>query len=274
MSATLRDLLDTFEAMWPAGRAESWDSVGLVTGDPAAPVSRILLAVDAVDETIVEAEELGADLLVTHHPVLLRGVHTIAETTAKGNLLARLVRAGCALMAAHTNADVVERGTSDELARRLRLVDTEPIEPAADDATLGLGRVGRLPEPLTLGALAITVAKILPATATGVRVAGDFDAEVERIAVCGGAGDSFLADPAVVGADVYITSDLRHHPASEAREQARLAGGRPFLVDTSHWASEWLFLDGAAEELRRRHPDVEVVVSERNTDPWDFAVPQ
>lgn len=274
MSATLGDLLDTLEAMWPAARAESWDTVGLVTGDPQATVERVLLAVDAVDATVAEAEAIGADLLITHHPLLLRGVDTIAETTAKGNLLARLVRAGCALVAAHTNADVVERGTSDELARRLGLGGTTPIDPAADDASLGLGRVGELPEPMTLGALAIAVAKILPATASGVRAAGDFEARVERVAICGGAGDSFLSDPAVLAADVYITSDLRHHPASEAREQARLAGGRPFLIDTAHWASEWLFLDGAAEELRERHPGIEFVVSERNTDPWDFAVPQ
>lgn len=274
MATTLGALLDTVESFWPAARAESWDAVGLVTGNPAAPVTRVLLAVDAVDATVAEAEELEADVLLTHHPLLLRGVTTIAETTAKGELLARLVRAGCALVAAHTNADVVERGTSGELAARLGLREVRPITPDGDDPAVGLGRVGELPAPTTLGALAIEIARTLPATATGVRVAGDYEAEVSRVAICGGAGDSFLADDAVTGADVYVTSDLRHHPASEAREQARLRGDRPFLVDTSHWASEWLFLDGAAAAFRERHPDVEFVVSERNTDPWDFAVPQ
>jgi putative NIF3 family GTP cyclohydrolase 1 type 2 len=106
-----------------------------------------------------------------------------------------------------------------------------------------------------------------------VRVSGGFDDHVQTIAVCGGAGDSLLGDPAVLGADVYITADLRHHPASEAREQALLAGG-PALIDVSHWASEWLWLDAAAAQLQSAHPDLEVLVSDLRTDPWDFQVVQ
>lgn len=271
---TLQQLLDTIERNWPASGAESWDAVGLVTGDPAADVQRVLLAVDAVEDTISEALDLGAQLLLTHHPLLLRGVTTVAETTYKGRVLARLIRGGCALVAAHTNADVVERGTSGELARRLDLEHAEPIVPAADNPDRGLGRVGELREPVTLGHLAGALAHVLPSTATGIRVAGDYNAEVRRVALCGGAGDSLLAHPAVTGADVYITSDLRHHPASEAVEQARVRGAGPFLIDTSHWASEWLWLDAAAEQLRVDHPELEIVVSDRNTDPWDFAIPQ
>ena len=114
---------------------------------------------------------------------------------------------------------------------------------------------------------------MLPPTAGGVRAAGDYRQPVTRVAVCGGAGDSLLAASAVRTADVYITADLRHHPASEAREQAVLGGG-PALVDVSHWASEWLWLDTAAEQLREALPGVEVVVSELRTDPWDFAILQ
>ena len=89
--------------------------------------------------------------------------------------------------------------------------------------------------------------------------------------MCAGAGDAYLAEPAVVGADVYVTSDLRHHPASEARENARVAGG-PALIDVSHWASEWLWLESAAAELVAALPGVDVTVSDLRTDPWDFAV--
>jgi putative NIF3 family GTP cyclohydrolase 1 type 2 len=94
---------------------------------------------------------------------------------------------------------------------------------------------------------------------------------VRRVALCAGAGDSLLAHPEVLGADVYITSDLRHHPASEARESARVAGG-PALLDVSHWAAEWLWLDTAAEALRAAVPELTVTVSELRTDPWDFAL--
>lgn len=272
MTASLADLLTTIDRLWPLAGSESWDAPGLVTGDPAAEVRRVLLTVDPVAETIDEAVAERADLVIAHHPLLLRGVTSIAEDRYKGSLLARLIRAECALVTAHTNADVVGEGTSAVLAERLGLVETSPIVPS-NDLALGLGRVGRLPEPSTVGRLARRLAEILPPTATGVRVAGGFDDPVETIALCGGAGDSLLGEPAVRAADAYITADLRHHPASEAREQARLTGG-PALIDVSHWASEWLWLDTAASQLRAAHPELTVIVSDLRTDPWDFQIVQ
>jgi dinuclear metal center YbgI/SA1388 family protein len=269
---TLAELLTTIDRLWPLTGAESWDAPGLVTGDPDAPVARVLFAVDAVAATVDEAIDVGADLLIAHHPLLLRGVTSVAEDRYKGALLARLIRADCALVTAHTNADVVEQGTSAVLAARLGLADVRPIVPGVDPA-LGIGRIGRLAAPTTLGRLARILAEILPPTATGVRASGGFDDPVQTIAVCGGAGDSLLGDAAVRAADVYITADLRHHPASEAREQALLGGG-PALLDVSHWASEWLWLDAAAEQLRTAHSDLEVLVSDLRTDPWDFQVVQ
>ena len=232
---------------------------------------RIHLAVDAVLDTVDEAIDAHADLLLVHHPLLLRGVTTVAETRYKGAVLARLIRANCALLAAHTNADVVSAGTSAVLADRLGLHDVRPLVPSATDATRGIGRVGDLAEPMTLGRLARRVADIVPATAQGVRVAGEHDRPVSRVALCAGAGDAYLALPDVLAADVYITSDLRHHPASEARENARVSRG-PALVDVSHWASEWLWLDVAAEQLRDALPGVDVTVSDLRTDPWEFAI--
>ncbi|GAA4667242.1 Nif3-like dinuclear metal center hexameric protein [Frondihabitans cladoniiphilus] len=221
-------------------------------------------------DTVDEAVELGADLLLVHHPLLLHGVKTVSESTTKGAVIARLIRGGTALLAAHTNADVVETGTSRVLAHQLGLVDQRPLEPAAGGTT-GLGIVGRAAQPLTLVTLARLLTDVLPPTAGGVRVAGDPDRVVESIALCGGAGDSFLGHPEVLGADVYITSDLRHHPASDARELMLLGRG-PALVDISHWASEWLWLDTAAAQLRLALPEVEVTLSDLRTDPWDFAV--
>lgn len=272
MPHTLRSVRATVETLWPLSGAEPWDAPGLVTGDPDATVDRILLAVDAVAATVDEAVASGSDLLIAHHPLLLRGVTSIAEDRYKGALLARLIRNDCALIAAHTNADVVAEGTSAVLASRLGLTGTTPIAPAADGAT-GIGRVGALAEPTTLGALARAVADLLPPTAGGVRAAGDYHQPVSTVAVCGGAGDSLLGMGTVRDADVYITADLRHHPASEAREQA-LIGGGPALLDVSHWASEWLWLETAAQQLRDALPGVSVEVSELRTDPWDFAILQ
>ncbi|MDO7882122.1 Nif3-like dinuclear metal center hexameric protein [Salinibacterium soli] len=273
MTPTVADVVSAVDRLWPVAGAEPWDAVGLVAGDPSAEVSSILLAVDAVLDTTDEALSVGADLLLVHHPLLLRGVTSVAADRYKGAVLTRLIRGGCALLAAHTNADVVARGTSAALATAIGLEDARPLVPGTVDPSVGLGRVGRLDRPVTLGALARALAEVLPATATGVRVAGEFDRPVRTIALCAGAGDSLLSHPDVLAADVYITSDLRHHPASEAVENARVAGG-PALIDVSHWASEWLWLDAAASELRAALPGVEVAVSDLRTDPWDFVVTQ
>lgn len=269
--ARLADVETCVEALWPVAGAEPWDAVGLLSGDPAAPVRRIHLAVDAVLDTVDEAIDAGADLLLVHHPLLLRGVTTVAETRYKGAVLARLIRAGCALIAAHTNADVVTAGTSAVLADRLGLRDARPLVPSPVTPAHGIGRVGDLPEPTTLGRLARGLSDILPATAQGIRVAGEYDRPVSRVALCAGAGDAYLAHPEVLAADAYITSDLRHHPASEARENARVSRG-PALVDVSHWASEWLWLEVAATQLRVALPGVEVTVSDLRTDPWAFTI--
>lgn len=272
MPITVADVSAAAERLWPVAGIEPWDAVGLVAGNPDDPVGSILLAVDAVLDTVDEAVESKADLLLVHHPLLLRGVTTVASDRYQGAVLTRLIRAGVALLAAHTNADVVETGTSGALATKLGLIDQRPLIAAADPSR-GIGRVGTLRQPTTLGRLARALGELLPATATGIRVAGDFDAPISTVALCGGAGDAYLALPEVLAADVYVTSDLRHHPASAAREDSRLGRG-PALVDVSHWASEWLWLEAAASELRAELPSVTIAVSELRTDPWDFVVTQ
>ncbi len=269
---TVHEVNSAIQTLWPLDGAEPWDAPGFLSGDPAAQVSSIHLAVDAVADTVDEAIELGADLLLVHHPLLLRGVTSIAEDRYKGALLARLIRGNCALIAAHTNADVVETGTSAVFAHALGLHGQKPIVEGTRPGR-GLGRVGKLKQPTSLGALARTLGDLLPATASGIRVAGRYEQPITTVALCGGAGDSLLSEPAVLAADVYITSDLRHHPASESRENARVAGG-PALIDVAHWASEWLWLAAAASELRAALPGVTVTVSELRTDPWDFTVVQ
>ncbi len=155
------------------------------------------------------------------------------------------------------------------------------IELAAFPTEQGLGKVGELVDPMTLHQFAQHVAAVLPATAQGIRVAGDLSDQVRTIAVLGGSGDSLFDAARASGADVYLTSDLRHHPASEAREIALLRGGKPYLVDTAHWASESVWLPVVAQRLRQwaggqydhGSQRVEVRVSQRRTDPWTAQFP-
>lgn len=375
---------------YPPASAEAWDAVGTVCGDPDQPVRRVLLAVDPTLDVVDEAIAWGADLLVTHHPLLLRAVHSVAATTFKGAVVHRLVRAGCALHVAHTNADAARGGVAEALAEAVGLTDLEPLTPvpaedldkvvvfvptadaeglvdaladagagalgeysrcawtttgtgtfvpgeaaqpaigragevervdetrvemvaprrlrsrvlaalrsahpyeepafdvlelAALPGSTGIGRVGTLPGDLSLRAFGERVAAALPATEQGVRLAGDLDAVVRRVAVVGGSGDSLFDAVRASGADVYLTADLRHHPASELREravfEAHRRGGegpsRPFLVDVAHFASEWPWLRRAAAQLEAdaaaAGTTVETRVSTLRTDPWTARLP-
>ncbi|TLM70559.1 Nif3-like dinuclear metal center hexameric protein [Pseudarthrobacter sp. NamB4] len=270
---TLADVLLAVEELWPESLAESWDEVGLVAGHPSAPVAKVMFAVDPTLQVIEEAVEWGAGLLITHHPLLLKGVTTVAATTPKGRAVHRLIESGTALLTVHTNGDSAVGGVSDVLADALGLKDVAPLIVAANGLPEeGIGRVGDLAEAVSLGDFAGRVFEILPAVAGGVRVSGDRNGLVRRVAVCGGAGDSLFDEVRASNADVYVTADLRHHPASEAREAA--LNGRPYLVDVSHFASEWLWLPAAAAALGNvlgdQGHDVEVRVSTTNSDPWDF----
>ncbi|WP_067840151.1 Nif3-like dinuclear metal center hexameric protein [Nocardia lijiangensis] len=368
MVTTLADLIGVLDGAYPPRLAESWDSVGLVCGDPDDEVSRVLFAVDATAAVVDEAIDWRAQALVVHHPLLLRGVDTVAADTAKGALLHRLIRSGCALFTAHTNADSADPGVSDALAAAIGLTVTGPVDakptaavdnwvvqvprthtdavlaalfaagaggsgnyhecalrvpgvgqfrpmpganpaigavgelqrvdedrlevvapPAARSAVLaalraahpyedpayhvteraalrsglGLGRVGTLPEPESLRDFTARVSAALPATVWGVRAAGDPDRVIERVAVCGGSGDSYLSAAARLGVDAYLTSDLRHHPVDE-----HLRTDGPALIDAAHWATEFPWCAQAEGIVAAALPGLETRVSSLRTDPW------
>lgn len=264
---TVADVLAALERRFPAALAEDWDVNGLAVGSPLDDVTHVHLAVDPTLAVAREAIAAGAQLLVTHHPLMLRGVTTVAANTAKGAVVNELARAGVALANAHTNADHAPGGVADALAEALGIAVTGPLVPLADSPTLGTGRIGTLPSGVTLGEFANAVAAALPATAHGVRIAGDLDATVHSVAVVGGAGDAFLDAARAAGVDVYVTADLRHHVALDARELAHLGDGRPFLVDVSHFASEWAWLAAAGAYLEHEL-GVTASVSTLTTDPW------
>ena len=274
MTSTLADANAAIAALWPLDEAEEWDAPGLLVGGSRRRASTASTSPSTPCSTpSTRRSAAGAQLLVVHHPLLLRGVTAVAEDRYKGAVIARLIRAGCALVAAHTNADVVARGTSAVLAERLGLIDTRPIVPGdGPGPRTRAGRTARRRRRRSARSRGRSPTCCRPRhPGSGSR--GSSTARSTTVALCAGAGDSLLSHPEVVAADVYITSDLRHHPASEAAENARVAGG-PALIDVSHWASEWLWLEVAAEQLREALPGVEVTVSELRTDPWDFAILQ
>jgi dinuclear metal center YbgI/SA1388 family protein len=377
---TVEACLEVLNAAYDPAWAEDWDAVGLVAGNPAAEVQRVHFAVDPTPEVAAEAIAAGAQLLVTHHPLFLRAVHGVAETSAGGDVIATLIRGGCALFTTHTNADVARPGVSDALAAAIGLGETAAVqpllpahqpwreldklivfvpqndrerlldalaaagaggigdydrcawwgagtgtfrplsgaqpaigtvgnveqvvedrlemvvprhlrrdvitalraahpyeEPAFDLLELavlpgspqvarGLGRIGQLPEPMRLDAFVARVAQALPTTAWGVRAAGDPAALVRTIAVCGGSGGELAGPAAVLGADVLLTADARHHHTLDSVAAHGIA-----IVDAAHWATEHPWLRQAADVLASgltATVGIKTTVSDLVTDPW------
>ncbi|MDI3387300.1 Nif3-like dinuclear metal center hexameric protein [Streptomyces sp. B-S-A8] len=265
----LSEVIAALDALWPPERAEQWDAVGTVCGDPQAEVTRVLFAVDPVREVVDEAVRLDADLLVTHHPLYLRGTTTVARSHFKGRAVHDLIKNDVALHVAHTNADTADPGVSDALAGALDLRVVRPLVPDPTDPSgrRGLGRICELDHPLTVREFADRAAKRLPGTAQGLRAAGDPDAVIRTVAVSGGSGDSLFDAVRAAGVDGFLTADLRHHPASEATQATPLA-----LFDAAHWATEWPWCEQAAaqlDEISDRHGwGLRVHVSRTVTDPW------
>ncbi|MDO5719342.1 MAG: Nif3-like dinuclear metal center hexameric protein [Actinomycetaceae bacterium] len=270
---TLADLQQLMESLYPRHLQEDWDKNGLIVGDPESPIRRIILAVDPVSSTAQEAVDGGYDLMITHHPLYLRGTSFVSREDYKGRIVHDFIKNDVALMNAHTNADSAARGVAWALGQAAG-IDGSPFEVQDEDTNgveRGLGRIGELSEAMPLREFATRIAKALPQGPHGVfvgtPVGRDLDMLVKKVAVSGGAGDSFLSLVSTLGADVYVTADLRHHPASE-----HLENGGPALICGSHWATEWLWLPILKQELEdeaeKRGIDVEVHLSRIVTEPW------
>jgi dinuclear metal center YbgI/SA1388 family protein len=268
LTLSVYQLAAVFEELWPLEGADAWDAPGFSISHPNE-VSKVLLSVDLSSAVVNEAIHKGAQLILTHHPFLLKGTPDVNWDSSKGSVLQQAIKAGISVYSAHTNADIVEDGVSDILAKSLGLTDIRPLVPT--DGSAGHGRIGVLSNAMTLEQFATRVLDALPFTARGVSVSGYPELDISTVALCAGAGDSFIQNAFDSGADVYLTSDLRHHPVSDAisipRAEAPMA-----LIDISHWAAESLWLTKAAEQLGKKEPAVEFMVSEVVTDPWTFTI--
>ncbi|USR80082.1 Nif3-like dinuclear metal center hexameric protein [Arcanobacterium pinnipediorum] len=266
MSITVADVIAVMESVFEPRLAEEWDRIGLVAGDPHTRVSRIGFAVDPCQATVAEAVARQADMLITHHPLFLRGTSTVATTTAKGSWVHTLIKNDIALYAAHTNADAAPTGSAVALGKLLQLENMRPLAPNPNQPELGIGRVGELPLTMSVRELAQRLHGLLPHTQPGVLVGGDPEKIVRTVALSPGSGDSFLAAANEAGADVYICADLRHHPATD-----HLWSGGCALIGLTHFASEWPVLPAMAQAITDSL-DVDTYISTIVTDPWTLRI--
>ncbi len=240
MPATVRDVASCIEKLAPVSLAEVWDKVGLQIGDPAAPVHRVVVALDVDDRVVTLALERGAEMIVAHHPLIFRPLTQIRYDQSAGHLLQRLVQNNLAVYAAHTNLDNAAGGVSAVLAGRLGLSERQVLKPLASDT--GLGQLGWLPADLRLVDFANLVKDSLGLDT--VRVSGDLSRPVRCVAVCGGSGADLIQKAAEAGADVLVTGDLRYHETQDG-----LALGLA-LVDAGHAGTEQPVVPFLAQYLR------------------------
>jgi dinuclear metal center YbgI/SA1388 family protein len=265
VTTTIAQVIAAMERRYPFASAQLWDSVGLVAGNPDTEVTKILFAVDAAQVVIDEAVEIGAQLIIVHHPLILNDEVSELEAARKGKLIAQLIELNIGLFTAHTNADVAWPGVSDALAKA---IGVEIEGKAAIDPIPSFGRIGKLPKRIPLVDFANQVSDSLPKTARGIHISGDLQSGVQRVAVSGGSGASLLDLVAQSDVDVYVTSDLKYHAAQEFVNTCGKA-----LIDISHWAGEWTWLNQAAELLQQdMGGTLETHVSSLVTDPWSLSL--
>lgn len=260
------DVVSVLDQIWPRSGADEWDNVGLLVGDFAAEVAVVQLAVDVTETTIDEAVAAGAQLLIAHHPLTLDGQKRITSETALGRAILKCIKSDLAIMALHTNADHPEFGVSEAFAHALGLDDVVAL-----DESTGHGRLGKVSQQ-SLRDLVSQIARALPGCSAPIRVAGDPDRLVQKVGLLAGSGANFMSLAKTMGVDVFITSDIKHHQALDFLASDSGANACPALVDVSHWASESIWLEVAAEQLGNSIPSLKVGVSKLVTDPWSFSV--
>jgi dinuclear metal center YbgI/SA1388 family protein len=252
----LHDVLAALETISPLRYAESWDNVGLLTGDPAAPIERVLLTIDLTHAVLDEAVERKAELVVAYHPALFEAIKRVRHDS----VLYRAIRADVAVWSPHTALDVAPGGTNDMLADALGLVEREPLRLLASADGGGIGRIGVLPIALTRAKLITHLKRELGVES--VLVAGPDEGVVTRAAVCAGAGRGLLDDAIKQKANLYLTGELPHHDALKA------AAAGMTVVCVLHSNSERAALRRFKARLEVAAPGIEVALSEVDRDPY------
>ncbi|MFO7963612.1 MAG: Nif3-like dinuclear metal center hexameric protein [Desulfobacterales bacterium] len=246
-TASVWDVISVMEKLAPPELAEQWDNPGLQVGDDRRQVRNIWVALDASPPVVDAACCEGIDMLITHHPLLIRPVKSIDVQTPFGKIVQKALRHNLAVFSAHTNLDAVSGGINDMLARRLELQDIDCFSPASEPnrgvSHFGIGRIGNLRAPMTL----IELSKFVKLR-TGpphLKIVGHHGLTVCRVAVCSGSGSGIMADFFASDAHVLISGDVKYHDARDAESLNRA------LIDIGHFASEHLMLDVLAQRVQQ-----------------------
>ena len=252
----VKDIIKVVEEFAPLSIQEGWDNSGLCVGSPEDEVTSVLLALDCTPALVDEAMACGADMIVTHHPLIFSGLKKISPDDMIGEAVIKAIRAGISIYAAHTNADKVIEGVSGAMAAKLGLQNVTILDEDGDGT--GLGVVGDLPQPMTSEeALALVKEKF------GLKVvksSAPMDAMISRVAMCGGSGGSLIGAARKSGAQLYISGDISYHNFFTPEDF--------MIMDIGHYESEIEIVDILFSLIKKNFPTFAVRITQNlNSNP-------
>jgi len=252
----VKEIINAIEEFAPLSIQEGWDNSGLCVGSPEDEVTSVLLGLDCTPELVDEAVACGTDMIVTHHPLIFKGVKRISPEDQTGEAIIKAVRAGISIYAAHTSADKVLAGVSGAMAARLGLEDVRILE--EDGEGTGLGVVGDLAEPLTaMEAVALVKDRF---SLKSLRTSRPVEGKITRVAMCGGSGGSLIGAARKAGADLYLSGDISYH--NFFTENGFM------IMDIGHYESEIEIVDILFSLIKKKFPTFAVRITQNvNSNP-------
>ena len=245
-----RDIISVIESFAPLSIQENWDNSGLCVGSEDDEVTSVLLGLDCTPELVDEAVDCGADMIVTHHPLIFSGLKKISPDDQVGAAVIKAIKAGISIYAAHTSADKVIAGVSGAMASRLGLVNVSILD--EDGEGTGLGVVGDLPQPVT-AAEAVTLVKERFGL-KALRSSRPVEGMISRVAMCGGSGGSLIKAAVASGAQLYLSGDISYHNF--------FTRDGFMIMDIGHYESEIEIVDILFSLLRKNFPTFAVRITQ------------
>lgn len=250
-----KEIIEVIEQKYSRKYAMGWDNVGLLCGRYDKEVNTIYVALDATDEVIDKAIANGADMIVTHHPLIMSGLKKITDDDFVGKRLMKMIRSDISYYAMHTNYDVL--GMAELAGDILELLDAQVLEVTEENEEgkpEGIGRIANLKNPVTLLECCESVKKAF--SLKHVKVFGNLDKVVTRMAICPGSGKSFVNTAIAKGADVYVTGDIGHHDGIDA------VANNLAIIDAGHYGIEHIFIKDMEKYLKNNLTDMEIMTEE------------
>ena len=268
MSMHIKELQQVLNDIAPLEDQEEWDNSGMQINMGRTEVNRALVCLEVTRDVIEEAISEDVDFIVTHHPLIFgEGLKRIEKNDVTGSYILDLIFTGISVYSAHTCFDSVRGGNNDDLAYRLQLHRISRMAiPGQQYRANGMATQGYLDSPMRLADFAMYLNDILEHPG-GIKVCGNPDRIIRKVGLCTGAGGSFVAAATEAGCDVYISGDIKHHEAQNARESGMC------IIDAGHFATEFIFTENMAAKLRSRTGgDIEVIESKINVNPYEFII--